>query len=268
MSTQPTKDPLGDRIKSQYEDRTRILLPRRTYTIVRLDGKAFHTYTSGLERPFDQKLMDDMDSTAKYLCEKVSGCKLAYVQSDEISLVLTDFDNIGTQSWFDGNLQKITSISASMATAKFNQIRPDKLAFFDSRAFTIPDPIEVSNYLIWRQKDATRNSILMAAQSMFSHSELHGKPCDQLQEMMWSKGTNWNDYPDGFKRGRCIIRQVTGEGDQTRSSWIAIAPPIFTQDRLFIESKIPTYDLNYSTLNRQLATEEYDTFVHDQKMKT
>jgi tRNA(His) 5'-end guanylyltransferase len=117
------KDELGDRMKEFYEDRTRFKLVRRTNTIIRVDGKAFHTYTKGLKRPFDQGLMDDMDATAEFLCQNIQGAKFAYVQSDEISILITDYDDISTHAWFDGNLQKMSSIAASLATARFNQLR-------------------------------------------------------------------------------------------------------------------------------------------------
>ena len=116
------KDDLGKRMKEQYEQRTRTYLPRRTYTIIRLDGKAFHTYTRGMARPFDQDFMRVMDETTKYLCENIQGCVMGYTQSDEISLLLTDFTTITTDAWFDGQVQKIVSVAASMATAKFNNI--------------------------------------------------------------------------------------------------------------------------------------------------
>jgi tRNA(His) guanylyltransferase len=117
------KDQLGDRMKDFYEDRTRYKLARRTNTIIRIDGKAFHTYTKGLQRPFDQGLMEDMDKTTEYLCQNIQGAKFGYVQSDEISILITDYDDIDTHAWFDGNLQKMASIAASLATAKFNQLR-------------------------------------------------------------------------------------------------------------------------------------------------
>ncbi len=286
------KDSLGDRMKNNYENRSQLNLPRRTYTVIRLDGKAFHSYTRGLVRPYDTNLMEDMDETAKYLCENIQGCKFAYVQSDEITLVLTDFDTIQTDAWFDGNVQKIVSVSASMATAKFNQLRLQrsmikdfesmvssqkvsdlesdwhqakaqpqvgKLAFFDSRVFVIPDMHEVVNMLIWRQQDATRNSIQMAAQSMFSHSELQGVNCSLLQEKMFSqRGVNWNDYPDGFKRGRCVLKKsyMAREGAKAhredylapevkRTFWSIENPPVFTQDRDYIITAItPQEDEN------------------------
>jgi len=211
------KDDLGNRMKEQYENRTRYFLPRRTYTIIRLDGKAFHTFTKGMKRPYDQFLMDLMDKTALSLTALIQGCKMAYTQSDEISLLLTDFETINTDAWFDGNIQKMTSVSASIATANFNilyalykiQVEEKtwadiKMAYFDARVFTIPDPTEVENYFVWRQKDAVRNSIAMTAQSLYSHKQLEGKSSSDQQEMIHDKGQNWNDMPEGFKRGRTI----------------------------------------------------------------
>lgn len=239
-------DALGARMKENYELRARPLLPRRTYTVVRLDGKNFHSYTRHLERPFDVQLVVDMAETAQFLCQQVQGVRLAYVQSDEISLILTDFATPHTQAWFDGNQQKIVSISASMATAKFNQLRPDKLAFFDSRAFTIPDPIEVENYLIWRQKDAVRNSISMTAQSKFSPKQLHGKSTNEMQEMLFTEhGLNWNEYDPMLKRGTVVypatqpatVTYTDKRDDSTqtieveRRVWKIAGAPIFTQER-------------------------------------
>lgn len=256
------EDSLGDRMKSQYENRAKVLLPRRTYTIIRIDGKAFHTYCRGLERPFDLQFMSDMDATMIHLCEGIQGVQLAYVQSDEISLLLTDFATVQTDAWFDGSVQKMASISASIATAQFNRLRIgadvpisiQRFACFDSRCFTIPDPVEVENYFIWRQNDATRNSIQMAGQANFSHKQLQRVDCNQIQEMLFSeKGINWNNYPEGFKRGRCAVKitetvplidlnpttpkHVTGTIDRTK--WKAMAPPVFTQGREFLSSRIP-----------------------------
>lgn len=222
------KDSLGDRMKEYYENRTRILLPRRTNCIIRIDGKAFHSYTKGLNHPIDEGLTEDMNLTTKYLCENIPGAKFGYVQSDEISIWITDYDNLQTDGWFDNSVQKMCSISASLATAKFNQLRilrlatskrstikaidnveieRIKLATFDSRVFSITEKDEVVNYFIWRQQDATRNSISMAAQSMFSHKQLHGKSTSDMQDMMMlEKNVNWNDYPIGFKRGRAVVK--------------------------------------------------------------
>lgn len=253
------KDALGDRMKEFYEDRTRIKLPRRTYTIIRIDGKAFHTYTKGLERPFDQGLIDDMNETTAYLCKNIQGAKFGYVQSDEISLVLTDFDELGTHAWFDNNLQKMVSVAASMATARFNQLRMAratwegndidgmldvddiqnfKLAMFDARAFQIPFIDEVKNYFIWRQQDAVRNSISSVAQSLYSTKELHGVKTDQMQELIFQKGINWNDYDFRMKRGAVIgkveVTITNDNGTFTRNKWQVINTPIFTQDPFFL----------------------------------
>lgn len=261
------KDALGTRMKEFYENRTRFFLPRRTFTIIRIDGKAFHTYTNGLERPFDMNLIEDMDETACYLCKNIQGAKLAFVQSDEISILLTDFDKIETDAWFDGNIQKMASISASMATAKFNQLRQiryiinkynddttnityrwlelfekNKLAEFDSRVFTIPALVEVENYFIWRQQDTTRNSISSVAQYLYSTNELRNKSTNEMQEMCFQKGINWNDYPAKLKRGRLIIKTEFQKEGATRTKWVSVEPPIFTQDKTVFETLIPKED--------------------------
>ncbi|MBC8110815.1 MAG: hypothetical protein H7Y04_07125, partial [Verrucomicrobia bacterium] len=153
---------------------------------------------------------------------------------DEISILMTDFEKITTDAWFEGNIQKIVSISASLAKAKFNELRPGKLAFFDSRVFTIPFQTEVENYFIWRQQDATRNSISAVAQSLYSHKELSNKNSDQLQEMIWQKGQNWNDFAPRYKRGRMMVKEEYEKSGAIRSRWVAIEVPVFTQDKEFL----------------------------------
>ena len=199
---------LGDRMKT-YEAATRLVLPRRTYTIIRVDGRAFHSYLRGCQRPYDLEFMIDMDAVAMALCKEISGAVFAYTQSDEISVLLTDFATPGTQPWFGGVAAKMVSISASLATAVLNMRRSSALGvpLFDSRVFTIPDPIEVANYFIWRQRDCVRNSITMAAQAKFSHKRLHGVTTSQMQEMLFQEhDINWNDYPTRCKRGRVVIK--------------------------------------------------------------
>jgi len=269
-------DALGTRMKENYENRTRILLPRRTYTIIRIDGKAFHTYTRGLQRPFDAGLIQDMDETAIYLCKNIQGAKFGFVQSDEISILVTDFDTLTTDAWFDGNIQKIVSIAASMATAKFNQlrwmryvnerynkttdpvswewfegVRKLKLAEFDARTFTIPSKTEVANMFIWRQVDCVRNSISSAAQSLYSAKELHGKNTNEMQEMIFQKGINWNDYDPKYKRGRFIFKQEIeiepdidklNSASAIRTRWVSDECPTFTQQTDFLFDKIPNLD--------------------------
>lgn len=208
--------PLGDRMK-RYEAVTQTHLPRRTYTIVRLDGRCFHTYTRGLGRPYDLGLMADMDQAAFGLLTETAGGQFAYVQSDEVSVLLTDFATTGTEPWFDGNVQKLCSVSASIMTACFNdrrleRPRPSVPATFDARVFTIPDRTEVINYFLWRQRDCVRNSIMSTAQAHFGHKWLHGLNTDQIQDLLWKEaGINWNDQPDGFKRGRVIQRVSTDD---------------------------------------------------------
>lgn len=241
VSTPKPTIALGDRMKRQYEDRTRYFLPRRTFTIVRVDGKAFHSYTRHCERPFDVRLMEDMDLTALALCRDIQGAQLAYVQSDEISVLLTDFATITTDAWFDGNLQKIVSIAASVATVEFNALRlAEGRALFDARAFTIPDRTEAMNYLIWRQQDATRNSLQMAAQAVYSHREMHGRSTKDMHEMLHAKGINWDAYPVGCKRGR-VIEYIASEDDLERG-WRVTEPPIFTQERTFLDMRVPRYE--------------------------
>lgn len=285
-------DELGTRMKEQYENRTRMFLPRRTYTIIRLDGKAFHTYTRGLEKPFDAELYEDMDNAIIAMLPQIQGAKFAYTQSDEISILLTDFETPTTSAWFDGNIQKMVSVSASIITAEFNKrrakrwgrdlkahliasaggeiegspdIEPFELAFFDSRTFTIPDPIEVMNYFIWRNQDCSRNSVSMVAQANFSHKELHGKSTPDKHEMLRTKGINWaTDYTDGEKNGRLIVKQEyevampTGEWGYAsggknaqavefsdyikRTRWVSTGAWKFTENKDKLKDMIPTYE--------------------------
>ena len=277
-----TKDSLGDRMKNYYEGRAKTYLTRRMPVIVRLDGRAFHSFTKGFQRPYDELFHNAMNRTLEYLCSNIQGCKFGYTQSDEITLVLTDYDTLDTDGWFDYAVQKMCSISASMATLEFNRAFNEEVnkwfqsritvesaeeyelgtadlyerynksisngAMFDSRVFNIPRE-EVANCLIWRQQDATRNAIQMLGQSNFSHKELQGKSCNDIQDMlMTQKGINFNDMPTEFKRGVCAIKreyQVSAynkDGEQVylnRSMWYVDKNiPIFTQDRNYIERYI------------------------------
>lgn len=266
-------DALGDRMK-EYERVPKLFLTRRCPVIIRLDGRAFHSFTRGLEKPFDRMLMTVMQETMRRLCEQVQGCVFGYTQSDEITLVLTDYKTIKTDAWFGYNVQKMTSISASIATLEFNKIFSDEIyklyhlapetfdkninrvnllenkrgcATFDSRVFTVPKE-EVCNCFVWRQQDATRNSIEAAGQANFPHSKLQGKNCNQIQDMLFKeKGINWNDYPTDFKRGSACYKVKSTETmqnprrpDETitveRNRWIVDTEiPVFTQDREFVE---------------------------------
>ena len=256
------KDALGDRMKGNYENRSKTYLTRRTPCIIRLDGKAFHSFTRGFQKPYDEIFHKAMNSTVQYLCQNIQGCKFGYTQSDEISLLLTDYDTLTTDAWFDYNVQKMCSVAASMATLAFNRAFAeevkaragfdlndklldtyckaiDKGAMFDARCFNIPAS-EVVNCFIWRQEDATRNAIQMLGQTHFSHSELHKKNTDMIQEMLWQKGINFNDMPIEFKRGICCYKRSVERNGALRSEWyIDKECPIFTQDRSYIERFLP-----------------------------
>ena len=233
---------LAERMKG-YEKRNRYYLQRRMPVILRLDMRAGHSFTKGFERPFDEVFIKAIQETAKYLCENVQNCKLSYQQSDEITLLLVDYEKINTDCFFEYRVDKLCSIAASMATMKFNQVfkelsyresenleiiciknpylenrdcltkisnvhtnSADKGAMFDCRCFNIPKE-EVTNSIYWRQLDATRNSIQMVGQANFSHKELQNKSCNDIQDMlMTQKGINWNDLPLYQKRGSCCIR--------------------------------------------------------------
>lgn len=217
-------------MKENYENRQTYYLTRRVPVIIRLDGKAFHTYTKNLDKPFDKGFVEDMNETAIFVCKQIQGAKCAFVQSDEISVLVTDFDNLQTNAWFDYNKSKVESISAGWASAKFNQLRLKRkwgnrdedyiseedlwntqLAAFDSRAFNIPKE-EVANYFLARQNDTVKNSIAKVAQWYYSHKELEGKNQDQQQEMIFQKGFNWNDLETGLKRGRFVVKNTYVNG--------------------------------------------------------
>src|SRR5581483_3371034 len=178
----------------------------------RLDGKGFSKFTKGLKRPFDVGMVRAMVLTTMYLVEETNA-RVGYTQSDEISLVFYS-DVYDSQVFFNGKIQKMTSVLASMATAKFNSLLeahlPSKvglLPVFDCRVWNVPNEVEAANTILWREKDATKNSISMAAQALYSHKELDGKSSSEKQEMLHQKGINWNDYPDYFKRGTFIQRR-------------------------------------------------------------
>lgn len=205
-------DSIGKRMKEYYESRSKQYLMRRVPVIIRLDGVCFHTLLKNAEKPFDMRVVDTMVETATYIVRKIQGAKLAYVQSDEISILVTDDDTINTSAWFDYNVQKIVSVSSSMATLAanfynqvFNAWSERSEVFFDSRVFNIPHH-EVANYFIWRQIDWNRNSLAMLCQQYFSHKELYGKNTAQRHEMLHSKGVNWAELTNQLKNGTFINR--------------------------------------------------------------
>lgn len=234
---------LDIRMKTYYEQIPNTKLIRKVPVAVRIDGKAFHSFTKGFKRPFDEVLIAAMQNTAKYLCENIQGCVMSYQQSDEITLILIDYKNLDSAAWFDYRVQKMCSIAASMGTMAFNKFFSEEIrkfdekhnlscmaifnnpeneitklhdaywkachkgAMFDARCFNIPKE-EVANLIYWRQLDATRNSIQMVGQAYFSHKELNGKSANQIQDMLFTqKGINWNDFPTHQKRGSCCIKE-------------------------------------------------------------
>lgn len=220
------KDSLGDRMK-QYESNTNYTLVKRCPVIVRLDGKAFHTFTKILfGKHYNEKFVSYMLWTMEYVVNNVQGCNFAFVQSDEISLLLTDYETIRTQGYFNYEINKIVSITASLASS-FLSLKCERLVQFDSRAFNIPQD-EVCNYFIWRQQDATRNAIQMAGREYFSHKELYKKSCNNIQEMLFTnKGINFNDYSMLRKRGACF-----------KNKKIDVEIPIFTTNRKYVEEEV------------------------------
>lgn len=231
-------DNFGDRMKG-YENTYRLYIPKRLPVIIRIDGCHFHQFTKGLDKPFDEGLSSAFWETGKYMAREM-GAKLVYHQSDEISILLTDYDTISRESWFKNNLQKMISVSASMATAKFNEeikkFYPKKtLATFDSRIWVLPHD-EVCNYFLWRQQDASKNSISMVAQNNFKHEELQKLNSSQLQEKLFSeRGINWNDLPVWQKRGICIKQEPHIVRGAIRMKWeVDHNTPIFSKDRIYV----------------------------------
>lgn len=227
--------PLGNRMKA-YEFTFRQTLPRRAYTLMRLDGRAFHTYLKGCQKPFDKAFVDDMDAVARALCREIQGAQFAYTQSDEISLLLTDFQSRQSEPWFGGRVDKMTSIAASFASVSLDRRRRGTLLpQFDCRVWSMSDPVEVANYFLWRQWDAVTNSIQMLAQHYYKPPALHGKSCDELQDMLFREhGVNWNNLDDGLKRGRIIYpkyptdEELKASGDEKqRAAWLVGAAPHF-----------------------------------------
>lgn len=260
-------DALGQRMK-KYEFITRTHLVPKMPVIIRIDGKAFHTFTRGFKKPFDEILVKTMQETMKYLCENIQGCVLGYTQSDEITLVLVDYKKLDSCSWFDYNIQKCSSVAASMTTMAFNKFFPQMIenvlgefffktetdedekyvnslmssmergAMFDARCFNVPKE-EVCNNILWRQNDATRNSIEMVGHANFSQSKLHKKTCNDIQDMlMLERGINWNNFQTHLKRGSCCIRKTSEESDGTK--WVVDTEiPIFKGDgRKYIDDLV------------------------------
>lgn len=252
---------IAERMKT-YEAVPKNFLMTRQPVIIRLDGKAFHSFTKGFERPFDLILIQTMQHTMEHLCKNIQGCVFGYTQSDEISLVLVDYQNLFTNAWFNNNVQKITSIASSMATLYFNkyfaqtvdnfikfsdddlssehyvklintyQKRIASGAMFDARCFNLSKE-EVANYIYWRQNDAIRNSIQMVGQSNFSRRQLHGVSCNQIKSMLRDeKNIFWDDYPKYMQHGSSCYK-IDGKWSIDDNM-----PVILGYDREYVERHI------------------------------
>ena len=269
----PVHDDLGVRMKTFYEQIPKTKLMRRCPVAIRIDGKAFHTFTRGFQKPFDEVLIKSMQETMKYLCENIQGCILGYTQSDEITLILVDYKKLTSSAWFDYEVQKICSIVASMATMAFNKFfekyvdeyrfskwdgaskyedgtwgyiqtllnAVDKSAMFDARCFNIPKE-EVTNLVYWRQLDASRNSIQMVGQANFSHKELQNKSCNDIQDMlMIQKGINWNVLPTYQKRESCCVRnRIVIESDGVMET-VQLRDASKSENEWIIDTDIPIF---------------------------
>lgn len=254
--TTPTIHKRSDRMR-HYEDLHRHVLPAKAYTILRVDGRAFHTLTRHMDKPFDPGFIQAMDDAAVALCEEVQGCQFAYIQSDEISLLLTDFASM-QQPWFGGVVQKMCSISAAITTNGFrNGLAAMGLVrspVFDARVFTVPNRAEAINYFLFRQADCHRNAVSMVAEANFSSKQLHGKPVSERMEMLAAKRIDYLDFPPGARLGRVVVKE-TFEGEVTytrkdtgetktetavRSRWVVEPAEWFDWDAAgFLERYVP-----------------------------
>ena len=229
---------IGDRMKEYEEVTTAATLTRRVPVIIRLDGRAFHTFSRKLESPYDETFHECMCKTTMDVCKMAQGSRIAYHFSDEVSILVTDYQTVDTDPYFGYSLQKVLSVTASAFTAKFADAclaRGVKwcppIPQFDCRAFSIPTA-DVGNYFLWRQQDCTRNSIQSLARSMFSHKQLMNKNSSQMQDMMMEKGVNWDKQPTKIKRGISIFK-LSGEDER---GWVAdYEVPIFSRNRSYVE---------------------------------
>lgn len=263
---------LGNRMKLFYEQPYQYKLPMRMPVLLRLDGRAFHTFTRGLERPFDESYISLMQETMLFICNNIQNAVLAYSQSDEISILIHNYKKLDTQAWFGNEVQKMVSISAGLASSYFtlnssklfNPYTPEhpywtnehhKIAQFDSRVFVLPET-EVCNYFIWRQQDWERNSIQMLGQSLYSHSELQNKNNKQIQEMCFQKGTNWNNLNTYLKRGSCVYKTATQKNKIVRDDMDCSGVPGEVRYEFRINNNIPIFTKDREFIERWLEVEE------------
>lgn len=223
------KQNLGDYIKQLESQTTKQFMIPRIPIVIRLDGKSFHTFTKGLKRPYDERLSQLMVDTTKYVMKQTNPV-FAYTQSDEITLVYYN-ENIESDIIYGGKLHKLTSIIPGFATAFFNKKlgeyipeKKDDMIVFDGRVFNTPSLLDAANTVLWREIDATKNSITMASLSVYSHKEIDGKNSSQKQEMLFEKGINWNDYPNFFKKGTYLKRKLNTETNRSEIVELELPP--------------------------------------------
>lgn len=192
------------------EARWTLTLPAHGYKVLRLDGRGFSRWTrKHCEKPFDMNFVDAMDRTAQELCKEIQGARFAYVQSDEISVLITDLDE-KAQQWFGGDISKTCSVSASIASNTFNYAVGDRArklkdtAEFDARVFALPDRLEVMKYFMWRQADAWTNAVNMLASAHFSHKELDKIGTADRLSMLLAKDVKLTDFEAGLFLGRMV----------------------------------------------------------------
>lgn len=206
-----SNDSLGDRIKG-YESVSKLKLTKRTPVMIRLDGRAFHTLTRHMVKPFDNNMMDSMVAAAKDVMEGMQGAKIAYIQSDEVSIALMDYEHINSTGWFDYNHSKMVSISASTMSMRFSHYMNliNQCEVFDSRVFNVPT-CDITNCFLWRAQDWSRNSLQMYARANFTHKELHKKNKTDMHEMLHSIGKNWTtDLTPRERNGTFLIKTDNG----------------------------------------------------------
>lgn len=246
MKEKMNAESLGDRIKSYEASDTGRKLSAELPTVIRIDGRAFHTFARGLARPYDERLSNMMIDLTKMLVDE-TGAKIGYTQSDEISLILKQ-DDSKSELFFNGKVFKMTSAIASFASVKFNKMLPSRLPekehfepTFDCRIFQVPSEDEAVAALTWRELDAVKNSVSAAARAHFSHNELNGKHTSDMLEMLASKNVNWNDYPTFFKRGTYLRRRTemsvfsSDEIDKLPEKHLAHRIPTLTFERKVIK---------------------------------
>ena len=206
-------DSLGDLMKSYEARGTSAKAMKGLPLLARLDCRSFHSFTKGLKRPYDERLSKCMIETTKFLVEETHAC-VGYTQSDEISLAWFVDAKGDSEYLFDGKFSKLNSVLAALASVKFMKLIlehvPEKAMqtpVFDCRTWQVPTLDLAADAFLWREFDATKNSISMAAHAYFPHKSLQGLNGSEKQERLWAeKGINWNDYPIFFKRGTYVQR--------------------------------------------------------------